>query len=299
MRVVLAERLRRDGLTSWPKILIAAVDDWTVETVQRLALHNALAADSAIHYAADLLDKYVEAGQDANAPAVQRSAGGDSNGARQDGDARDPSQEDSARSDEASAAEELINGAVAEINALRDQRAAVQRERDTVVQRDARLKSHVESLEQQLAEERERRQALERENAELRAERDRYAELIAAEDALLDEAPPPAADAFAGRRVLFFTAVEAADTRVAFARGFWELGAAQVDTYWTDKTRGPDVFPPDAVIAIDVSLMPHNDWNAILEKAKSAGAWYYSGRHGVTTMARATAAAWVKHRARK
>lgn len=298
LRVVLAERIRRQGLTSWPKILVAAVDDWTLGAVQRLALHNALAADSAIHYAADLIENWQQAAQDATATFVERVAGDDSHGARQDDGSLDPGQEDSAGSDQAAAAEELINAAVVEITSLRDERAAVQRERDTVVQRDARLQSRVESLEHQLADERERRHVVERENAALRAERDRYAERIAAEDALLPESAPPPVNAFAGRRVLFFTGVEAADTRNAFARGFWELGAAHVDTYWTDRTRGPDAFPPDAIIAIDVSLMPHTASNAVLEKAKRAGAWYYSGRHGVTTMARATAAAWTKHRAR-
>lgn len=58
---------------------------------------------------------------------------------------------------------------------------------------------------------------------------------------------------------------------------------------------GLDVFPPDAIIAIDVSMTPHKDSNAILDTARSAGAWYYSASHGITTMARATAAAWAKH----
>lgn len=283
LRVILADRLRRQDLTTWPKILGAAVDDWTLETVQRIARHNAAAGDAAIHFTMQL----------AEAEEAEAAQG-----------ARDVPQETlrpdaTLRSAEAEAAEMLINETVGEIARLREQRAAAQRERDAIVQRDSRLRSHLESLERQVAEEKERRRALERENAELRAERDRYVERAAAETALRDDAALPAPDAFAGRRVLFFTGVESAETRTAQAQGFWDLGAAQVDTYWTDKTRGPDVFPPDAIVAIDVSLMAHSTWNAIVDKAKSASAWSYWGKHGATTMARATAAAWLERRTRE
>jgi hypothetical protein len=279
LRVILADRIRRQGLATWPEILIAAVDDWTVPTLQRLALHNAMAGDAAIHYAMEQMERAAEG------PAAEASL--------------PPAPPDEvAVSGEAAAAESLVNDAVTEIKRLRDQRAEAQRERDTIAQRDARLRSRMESLEEQLADEREQRQAIERENAELRQERDRFAEWVAAEPAVLAEAPPPPADAFAGRRVLFFTGVEAGDARTVFAQGFWDLGAAQVDVYWTDKTRGPDAFPSDAIIAIDVSLMRHSTWNAILDKAKSAGAWCYWGKHGASMMARATAAAWAKRQER-
>lgn len=288
LRVVLADRLRRDGLVTWPQILAAAVDDWTVQTLGLLARHNAAAGDAALLY---LIDQ-AQSADEATGPA------------HADGDGLDdpaPSQR-VARPDDAGeteAAERLIQDAVAEITYWRGQRDAVERQRDTFAQRDARSRSRVESLERQLATERVRRQALERELAELHSERERYVERLAAEESLLDEAPPPAPDSFAGRRVLFFSGVESADARAALAQGFWDLGATQVDTYWTDKTRGPDVFPPDAIVAMDVSHMAHATWSAILEKAKSAGAWWYWGKHGATTMARATAAAWSKHRERQ
>jgi hypothetical protein len=279
LRVILADRIRRQGLAAWPEILIAAVDDWTLPTLQRLALHNGMAGDAAIHYAMEQMARAAEGdAEEASLPPA-------------------PPHEVEV-SGEAAAAESLVNEAVTEIKRLHDQHAAAQRERDTIAQRDARLRSRLESLEQQLADEREQRQALERENAELRDERDWFAERVAVEPALLDEAQPPPADAFSGRRVLFFTGVEAGDARMALAQGFWDLGAAQVDVYWTDKTRGPDAFPSDAIIAIDVSLMRHSTWNAILDKAKSAGAWCYWGKHGATMMARATAGAWAKRRER-
>ena len=295
LRVVLADRLRREGLVTWPKILAAAVDDWTLATLERLARHNAAAGDAAIHYVIDLTQRSAGAQVAEQASALDR---GEIDGASNDAL---PVEGKAAgvEASETEAAERLVEDAVAEIKFWRSQRDAVQQERDTFAQRDARSRSRVESLERQLAAERVRRQVLERELAELHRERDRYVERMAAEEALLDDAPPPPTDVFAGKRVLFFTGLESADTRAALAHGFWDLGAAQVDTYWTDKTRGPDVFPADAIIAMDVSHMSHATWNALIDKAKAAGAWCYWGKHGATTMARATAAAWGKRRERE
>lgn len=291
LRVVLADRLRREGLSTWPQILIAAVDDWSLPTLERLALHNAAAGDAAIRYVMKIAEADSEAAS-REEPESRADRAAHERPERESATARQ------AEPGEAEAAEQLIQDAVAEIQYWRTQRDVAQHERDNFAQRDARARSRVESLERQLAGERVRRQTLERELAELRAERDRFVERVAAEEAVLDEAPPPPNDAFAGRRVLFFTGVESADTRTAIAQGFWNLGAVQVDTYWADRTRGPDAFPADGIVAIDVSFMSHPTWSAILEKAKSAGAWYYWGKHGATTMARATAAAWAKHQER-
>jgi hypothetical protein len=71
------------------------------------------------------------------------------------------------------------------------------------------------------------------------------------------------------------------------------------DSSTADRTRGPDVFPADAIVAVDVSFMSHSTWNAIQERARAAGAWRYWAKHGSATLSRATAAAWMAHRARK
>jgi hypothetical protein len=98
--------------------------------------------------------------------------------------------------------------------------------------------------------------------------------------------------------VLVFTGAEAADARAAFAQSFRALGAADVDCYWADRSRGPDQFPADAIVAVDVTFMGHSTWNAIQDRARAAGAWCYWGRHGAATLSRATAAAWTAHLAR-
>jgi hypothetical protein len=99
--------------------------------------------------------------------------------------------------------------------------------------------------------------------------------------------------------VLVFTGAENADARAAFAESFRDLGASQVDCYWADRSRGPDVFPANAIVAVDVSFMSHATWNAIQDRARAAGAWFYWGKHGAATLSRATAAAWMTHQARK
>ena len=173
----------------------------------------------------------------------------------------------------------------------------MQQERDRFADRDARHRSHIESLERELQSARSALTRLETQLATVRQERDLFAERIAAFESVAEDAtlPPPASDVFAGRRVLVFTGAENADTRAAFAQSFHELGAAQVDCYWADRSRGPDLYPSDAIVAIDVSFMSHATWNAIQDRARAAGAWCYWGRHGVATLSRATAAAWTAH----
>jgi hypothetical protein len=288
-RVVLADRLRREGLVTWPRVLSAAVNDWTVPTLERLAHHHATAGDAAIRYVMD-------AGDDEEEPApgkateVVPASNPESLAGAQPG-------KHAAGDGESAAAEHLIEEAVAEIEHWRQQRDRVQRERDLVAGRDARSRSRAESLERELKAARLAQERLERELRTAREERDRLAEQLAAHEAVADVTVPTAlpANLFAGRRVLLFTGVESADARAALAQGFWDLGPAQVDCYWTDKARGPDVFPAEAIIVADVTFMSHSEWGSIQDRARAAGAWHYWGKHGAATLSRAVAAAWSKH----
>ena len=287
LRVVLADRMRRANLTNWPAALTAAVDDWTLPTIQQLARSQAQAGDAAIQYVADLEDaqkaKAASHLTSATAPLQPEPAPP----ARDNGEAR--------------AAEELIEEAVAEITHWRSQRDRAQHERDRFADRDARHRSHIESLERELQSARSSVTRLEKQLVSVREERDTFAERIAAYESVAEDAPatPLATDSFAGRRVLVFTGAENADARASFAQAFRDLGASQVDCYWADRTRGPDAFPADAIIAVDVSFMSHSTWNAIQERARAAGAWCYWGKHGAATLGRATAAAWTAHLSRR
>lgn len=285
LRVVLADRLRRANLANWPAALCAAVDDWTVPTLQQLARSQSKSGDAAIHYVSDLQDAAMADTETANSGAP-----------RQPEPAPPPRD-----TGETQAAEQLIEGAIAEITHWRTQRDRVQQERDRLADRDARHRSHIESLDRELQSSRNAQTRLETQLAALRQERDLLAERIAGYESVAEDAtsPPPATDTFAGRRVLVFTGAENADARAAFAQGFHDLGASQVDCYWADRSRGPDVFPADAIIAVDVTFMSHSTWNAIQDRARAAGAWYYWGRHGAATLSRATAAAWRVHRAHR
>ncbi|HEY2375489.1 MAG TPA: hypothetical protein VGH98_05895 [Gemmatimonadaceae bacterium] len=287
LRVVLADRMRRANLTNWPAALGAAIEDWTVPTLQQLARSQARAGDAAIHYVADLEDEtkaQIEADAETSVAAPQPEPA--------------PPPRDTG---ESQAAEELIKDAVVEITHWRTQHGRAQQERDRFADRDARHRSHIESLERELQSSRSAQTRLETQVAALRQERDLFAERIAAYESVAEDAPSslPATDTFAGRRVLVFTGAENADARAAFAESFRDLGASQVDCYWADRSRGPDVFPADTIVAVDVSFMSHSTWNAIQDRARAAGAWCYWGKHGAATLSRATAAAWMAHQARR
>jgi hypothetical protein len=286
LRVVLADRMRRANLVNWPAALCAAIDDWTVPTLQQLARSQARAGDAAIEYISRVQDAEraeMEA-ELAAAPPPQLELA--------------PSPRDTG---ETQAAEQLIEDAITEITHWRTQRDRAQQERDRLADRAARHRSHIESLERELQSARGALTRLETQLVSVRQERDLLAERIAAYESVAEDAPssPPATDTFAGRRVLVFTGAENADARAAFAQSFRDLGATQVDCYWADRSRGPDLFPADAIVAIDVSFMSHATWNAIQDRARAAGAWSYWGKHGAATLGRATAAAWMTHQARK
>jgi hypothetical protein len=278
--------MRRAKLTNWPAALRAAIDDWTVPTLQQLARSQATAGDAAIHYVSSLED----------AAKANTELLAESSGAPPQPETAPPPRDTS----ETQAAEQLIEDAVAEITHWRAQRDRVQQERDRFADRDARHRSHIESLERELQSARSALTRVETQLVTVRQERDTFAERIAAYESVAEDAPSsaPATDTFAGRRVLVFTGADNADARAAFAQGFRDLGASQVDCYWADRSRGPDVFPGDAIVAIDVSFMSHPTWNAIQDRVRAAGAWCYWGRHGAATLSRATAAAWIAHRAR-
>jgi hypothetical protein len=288
LRVVLADRMRRANLANWPAALTAAIDDWTVPTLQRLALSLAQAGDAAILYVSSLEDA---------AKAKAMIATESSPPTQPEPPPAPPSRD----TGETEAAEAMIKEAVAEIDHWRTQRDRVQQERDRLADRDARHRSHIESLERELQSSRSAQSRLETQLATVRQERDLFAERIAAYESVAEDTPssPVATDTFAGRRVLVFTGAENADARAAFAEGFRDLGATQVDCYWADRSRGPDVFPADAIVAVDVSFMSHPTWSAIQERARAAGAWCYWGKHGSATLSRATAAAWIAHQARQ
>jgi len=302
LRVVLADRLRRLELNTWPAVLLAAVNDWTPGTLERLAYHHAAAGVATIARIMEMMEEesLLQSAREAEAEAVSGAAaaipyaagGAESNALAP---ASIPTSEPHP---EAVAAAQLVEDAVQEISHWRGQHDQVQRERNVFATRDARSRSRIETLEREAAAMRADRVDLERQVTSLRAERDELLERIAVEETLTGEAPPAATDAFVGRRVLLFTGVEAADARAALAHGFRQLGAAHVDCYWTDKTRGPETFPADAIVAVDVTQMAHTVWHKIQDRARAAGAWCYSGRHGAAKMARATAAAWERSQER-
>jgi hypothetical protein len=165
---------------------------------------------------------------------------------------------------------------------LREQEEKTHRlEREAlVVAERAGVDAHAEALELALTEAKARGRELEVELAKLRRERQRELEDHAVERALVPDAQELPADVFAGRRVMLFTGHAVASTREAMRQSFFEFGATQVDCYWSDRTRGPESFPADAIVVIDVTFMSHSTSEAITGRAERSGAWCMVCRRG-------------------
>jgi hypothetical protein len=293
IRVVFADRLRRGQLNTWPKVLAAATAEWTPEMLSRLAFKYARSTGLMMQ----MNDDYA-----AKLQVVE-------NGAKDTG--QEPDERPNERADRMmeahrmanlQAAMSLVDDAADEIGALRAERDRLRQERDRFADRHARVQSRIESLERELGVADEARRDAQHRVDSLTKERDGLAEQLAivraVELALSPGAPALPSDVLKDRRVMVFTGLESGDARDGLAERFYAFGAARVDCYWTDKERGPDLFPSDAIIAIDLRFMGHSDSHTIEQRARSAGAWYYRGRHGTSTMAQATAAAFLVHRDR-
>jgi predicted RNase H-like nuclease (RuvC/YqgF family) len=189
-----------------------------------------------------------------------------------------------------------------EVARLEEERRRLEREVVVRSERHAGADSHAATLERELSEANERNQRLESELVELRRERDRASEDAAADLALAPDAEDASSvsrvpnDSFAGRRVLLFTGHAVASTREAMRESFFEVGAMQVDCYWTDKARGPETFPEEAIVVIDVTFMSHSDSASIQARAARVGAWCLVCRRGASLIGREAAARFLARR---
>jgi hypothetical protein len=292
IRVELARRLRSAGLTRWPEIVRAAAGAWNVDEVGRLLLDIGASAQALT----EAMDAAVEALEDddehdagiAGIPdstdeaqkerleqtldgddrrAVGQYEGGDTIGLRED-----------------------LETARARIATLEQQVAALQHERDMNAERHARAESRVDSVTEQRDAARRRIKELEFDLLLSSREREELSRLVFSDETVTPAPAEEAAAALAGRRVMLYTGQAAADAREAMRRAFFDLNAAEVDCYWTEKTLGPDRIAPDRIVVIDVSFMPHSAANRVAVSARRSGAWFCVTRNGAGMIAREVAA---------
>jgi len=280
VRVILAERLRQGGLTSWPRIVRAVSEDWNTATLERLAGEMADACDLL------LLD-----------PLAFMPDGGieldDDPGFREEVDPENGSPAEPAplasRDASAEALSTRVHHLERENDRLIEKVTRLQKERDHHVDRHAGAESRAEAIRAELVAARGRIAALELELSITSRARDELEDQRSVDETLATSTPVPA-DRFAGRRILLYTGAQAADTREAMRRSFFELGAQQVDCYYVDKDRGPDAFPENCLVVVDVTFMPHAVSDPIINRARASGVRCFPCRRGASLIAREVAA---------
>ena len=143
IRVVLADRLRRAQLNTWPKVLAATHADWTADTLACIAFHYALGSTGLVNHI-----RRRAAADRATDPKVSEETEPRSNSHQHQTMASTLEAEGAANR---AAAMSLVEGAAAEITDLRAERDRWRRERELFAERHARAQSRIESLERELA----------------------------------------------------------------------------------------------------------------------------------------------------
>jgi hypothetical protein len=106
-----------------------------------------------------------------------------------------------------------------------------------------------------------------------------------------DEVPLPAT-LLAGREVFFFTGKLRRSSAEAAAESLRELGPSEIRTFCLRKgTEGPDPFPPNALVVVDIRFLGHSQSGMIADRAERSGVQYLAVRSGKGGLARMVAAA--------
>jgi len=280
LRVELAARLRNSGLTTWPRVLEAVVNDWQTTTLEGLLLEYASTRTIITLGIPANVDDELE---DRDSPAGATA-----------GEASTPSAAPVGAGNETHAgADAVLAEAFAAIDRSEAGRRAAEAERLRLADRCAGLQGHVERLEAELEASRVAINRLDLDRTMLERERDELTDRLVAEEALAGERPSPSANAFAGRTVYVFTGLASGDARAEMISRFSEFSPAGVTVYGIDSHRGPDAYPPDSIVVLDVSFMGHSASEYVLGRARSSGAWIFRGSYGPGRLAKAAAAAYA------
>jgi len=157
---------------------------------------------------------------------------------------------------------------------------AVQSERELVAARLARAQSRIESLEAQLAH---------RHAQSSGKPADSLTSLPAGPVSATTPIAPPPPPTLTGEYVLVFTNQQRAGVRESIRTAFVALGATTVEVIDVSRSHGPDVYPQNAVIAIDITSMSHADHDTVKARATRAGCRFVQLRGGSATLAERTA----------
>lgn len=107
--------------------------------------------------------------------------------------------------------------------------------------------------------------------------------------------PPLPPDLLTGRRVFLFTGQLRAAVAAAMGRELERIGAEDPQVHCVHKgTLGPETFPEDAVVVMDLRFLGHKHSERIEARARRSGANYLPVKSGKGGLARAVAEAWVR-----
>ena len=291
LRVEIAARLRAGGLTTWPRILHAAVEDWNPATLERLLGDYASDPLSVSRQALMSLGLDLSTFDDDDPDSYLEDETFD------EPPPSPPPPPPNVPSPDARL-EAMLTEAMAEIDRSEARRQAAESERLKLADRAAGLQGRIERLTTDLAASQAAVRELEVTAAALRRERDELADRLAAEKALAGAGPVTPADALAGCRVCVFVGGPSGIVREELETRFLGLGAAEVNVYDIDRDRGPDAYPPNAIVVLGVATMGHSASEYVLGRARASRVWYFRGAYGASRLAAATAAAYSARRAR-
>ena len=277
IRVELADRLRRDGLMSWPQIVRVVAAEWANGGAGRFAFELATATREVADRIEFVGVNFEEREAKINAALARLDA------------AQRRAPEVPVPTVSVAEHEAALRAAESRYRELERRFAAVQNERDLIAERDGRRQSRIDALTERLATAEQRIRELESGEPQAMTVPDESAAPAPDREAV----PAIPDDVFAGHRVLVFTGEASGETRDAIARAFSEYGAADITSYWTDKERGPETVPSATIVVIDARFMSHSDSDAIVRMAERSGAWYCVVKRSSSLIAREVATRWL------
>jgi hypothetical protein len=276
-------RCRAEGLASWEDALRHAHAHWSASGWRDLLLRDA----GPVQLYMDDVDAQLA---DAERPAAKADDGGLSTRLHLEERLRDTERSRDALAREA----KELAGLRDEVGRLRTQEGKLKEARD-------RAQARVKELEPRVAE-------LERlsrsQKVELDALRPPEAE-PSSHPALQPPPEPPQppqppepplpSDLLTGRRVFLFTGQLRAAVAAAMGRELERIGAEDPQVHCVHKgTLGPETFPEDAVVVMDLRFLGHKHSERIEARARRSGANYLPVKSGKGGLARAVAEAWVR-----
>ena len=176
-----------------------------------------------------------------------------------------------------------VEGLRAEVERLRNREAELVQSRDRALARAKALESANSDLERDC---RESRVLL----ARLMPPPEPKPEPEILAGTSLVEEPEPQGTPLAGRAVFFFTGELRRSSAEATAQSLRALGAEEIRTFCLRQgSDGPDIYPPEALVVVDIRFVGHSQSGRIEDRAARSGAQFLAVRSGKGSLARTVA----------